>query len=291
MGAAVIEAVTQPGGFSPGLAARLRLENQGRVFVKAVSGDRNPDSPAIHRREAAIAAALPASVPAPRFLWSYDDGNWVALAFEDIQGRPPILPWRSDELQRVLAAITDLVEGLTPSPIKVVSIGDRLHHQFQGWRLLKAAADSGDDLQDLPLFAWEHLAEAADLESQWEEAAVGRTLVHFDLRADNLLVSSDRILVVDWPHASIGAGWLELAQILPSIAMQGGPKPWEIFDSHPLGRNAPPQAVTAVVAALTGYFLQRSRLPAPPGLPTLRAFQREQGYPALEWLKQRTGWN
>src|SRR3984893_2675291 len=83
---------------------------------------------------------------------------------------------------------------------------------------------------------------------------------------------------------------MECLQILPSIAMQGGPKPWEIFDSHPLGRNAPERKVSAVLAAVAGYFIRQSRLRAPPGLPTLRAFQRDQGIPAVEWLMRRTGW-
>jgi hypothetical protein len=36
LGGRVLEAVTQPGGFSPGAAARLRLADGRRVFVKAV---------------------------------------------------------------------------------------------------------------------------------------------------------------------------------------------------------------------------------------------------------------
>lgn len=244
----------------------------------------------MHRREAQIAAALHATVPTPRFLWSYDDGDWVALAFEDVDGLHPHLPWRPDELRRVLDAITDLVESLTPSPVATITIGERLHDMFKGWRWLRRAAASGDELLALPVWARRHLDELAALESDWEAASAGTTLLHFDLRADNMLLTADRVVVVDWPHASIGAGWMELAQILPSIAMQGGPRPWEVFDTHPLGRAAPAERVTAVLAALSGYFLQRSLLPAPPGLPTLRAFQRDQGIPALEWLQQRTGW-
>lgn len=286
----VVEALTQPAGFSPGLAARLRLANGERVFIKAVGGSRNPDSPAMHRREAAIAAALPAGVPTPRFLWSYDDGDWVALAFEDVDGRHPQLPWRRDELERVLDAIADLIASLTPSPIEVTSVGQRLHRLFQGWRRLHRAAAEGQDLGDLPDWPQRHLAELAELESGWEEAAEGLTLIHCDLRADNILLTQEKALFVDWPHASLGAGWVDLVEILPSVAMQGGPKPWEIFDHHPLALTAPSEAVTAVLAAFTGYFLYGSRLPAPPGLPTLRAFQRDQAMPALEWLMRRTGW-
>jgi aminoglycoside phosphotransferase (APT) family kinase protein len=291
LGSIVTESVTQPGGFSPGVAARLRLADGRRAFVKAISTMPNPDSPAMHRREARIAAALPASVPSPRFLWSYDDGDWVAIAFEDVDGRTPVTPWRPQELDRVLDALTQLVESLTPSPIAVETIAERLHEPLQGWRTLEAAARTKrDDLTGMPDWARRNLERLATLESQWEAASAGETLLHFDLRADNILLTEDRVLVVDWPHASLGAGWMELLQILPSVAMQGGPRPWEIFDSHPLGRTAPNRAVTAVLAAVAGYFVRQSRLPPPPGLPTLRAFQRDQGIPAVEWLMRRTGW-
>jgi hypothetical protein len=55
-------------------------------------------------------------------------------------------------------------------------------------------------------------------------------------------------------------------------------------------RAADPDTVDAVIAALAGYFTQRSHLPPPPGLPTLRAFQAAQGEIARRWLARRTGW-
>jgi hypothetical protein len=92
LGGPVVEAVTQPGGFSPGLAVRLRLADGRRAFVKAVGPDPNPDSAAIHRSEARTMASLPHSAPAPRLLWSLDRHGWVALAFEDVDGLHPTSP-------------------------------------------------------------------------------------------------------------------------------------------------------------------------------------------------------
>jgi hypothetical protein len=82
------------GGFSPG--ATSVLEWPGRaMFVKAVGSELNPDSPAMHRREAVISAALPTSPRLPRLVDTYDDGDWVALAFDAVAGRPPRHPWRA----------------------------------------------------------------------------------------------------------------------------------------------------------------------------------------------------
>lgn len=68
LGESVIEACTQTGGLSPGMAARLRTPSGRRVFVKAVGPEPNTRSPGFYRREAAIAALLPTSLPTPRLL-------------------------------------------------------------------------------------------------------------------------------------------------------------------------------------------------------------------------------
>lgn len=85
LGDRVVEAVSQPGGFSPGTADRVRTAGGRRAFVKAVSPAQNDRSPGLHRTEALIAAALPPAAPAPRLLGSYDDGDWVALVFTDVE--------------------------------------------------------------------------------------------------------------------------------------------------------------------------------------------------------------
>lgn len=287
----MIEAVTQPLGFSPGAAARLRLEGGQRAFVKAVGPEPNPDSPDIHRAEARIAAALPESTPAPRLLGSFDQDGWVILLFEDIAGDMPAQPWVPDELGRVLAALADLAETLTPAPVDAPVAAERLDAQFRGWRDLDAAwRRDGDDLTGLDPWAGRHLAALAELEAGWSVAVEGDALVHSDLRADNILLTGDRVVVVDWPWACVAAPWFDLLGFLPSVRMQGGPPPETIFDAHPVAADADAGAVTAVLAALTGYFVWQSRLPAPPGLPTVRAFQAAQGEVALAWLRKRTRW-
>ncbi|WP_055483840.1 aminoglycoside phosphotransferase family protein [Sphaerimonospora mesophila] len=289
LGDRVAQAITQRGGFSPGVAARLRLAGGGRAFVKAVGPRPNPRTPDIHRAEARVAAALPAGVPAPRLLTAFDRDGWVVLLFEDVEGRMPAQPWVPGELALVLDALADLAEALTPAPVHLPPAAERFDDQFRGWRRL--AADDGDPAAALDPWVVRHLPRLVELEESWGRAAEGVTLAHADMRADNLLLTADgRMLVVDWPHACLAAPWFDLLGMLPSVTMQGGPPPAEVFDGHPVAKGADPDAVTAVLAAMTGYFLQRGLLPPPPGLPTLRAFQLAQGRAALEWLRQRTGW-
>jgi hypothetical protein len=98
------------------------------------------------------------------------------------------------------------------------------------------------------------------------------------------------VVAVDWPWACVGAAWVDLLLLLPSVTMQGGPDPEATFAAHPVAAGADPEAVTTALAALAGFLVGDARLPPPPGLPTLRAFQLGQGLVALDWLRRRTGW-
>jgi hypothetical protein len=100
LGAAVVEARTQEGGCSPGCAARLRLANGSAAFVKALSVELHRDSVELYRCEAAAMPHLTAGLPVPRLLDIYDDGEWVALLYEDIDGRHPAGSSRHPGLRR-----------------------------------------------------------------------------------------------------------------------------------------------------------------------------------------------
>jgi aminoglycoside phosphotransferase (APT) family kinase protein len=294
-GAAVIEARTQPGGFSPGLAARVRCADGARWFVKAASAELNPDTPRLHRREAMVLAdldplILAGQLPVPRLRGTAEQGPWFALVVDDVDGRQPAVPWRAHELGLVLGALDQLAEALTPAPATVLStvpaIGGYLGADFSGWRAL--ARTPGD----VRLDPWSraHLAELAALEATWAAHAAGDTLLHADIRADNLLVTAkgagggDRVMVVDWPHACRGAAFVDLVAFAPSVAMQGGPGPAELMARSRAGRNVSREPLAAVVCAVAGYFTERSLQPPPPGLPTVRRFQAAQGEVARRWL-------
>jgi aminoglycoside phosphotransferase (APT) family kinase protein len=290
LGAQVVEAVSQAGGFSPGAAARLRLADGQRVFAKALGPAVNPDSPAIYRREARITAALPPAAPAPRLLWSYDEGEagWIVLLFADIDGRQPAQPWRHNELGQVLAALADLGAALTPSPLPEAVAGtasEEFASHICGWRRLRDEQPA--ELAALDPWAAAHLEALIALEQRSPAAVAGNTLLHFDVRADNVLLTDQQVWFVDWPHARIGAAWVDAVLLAPSVTMQGGPPPDEVLARHPAAAGADADAVTAAIVAFAGYLTQRGLQPPPPGLPTLRAFQAAQGIVAREWVARR----
>jgi hypothetical protein len=290
-GAEVTSEISATTGFSPGFASVLELGDGTRVFVKAVSPEQNPDSPGLARKEIVVAAALPSTIAAPPLLWSDDDGTWVLLGFAAVDGVAPRLPWDPAELRRVLGALTDLAEAGTPAPSGLPDVTADMTVLMRGWEHL--AADGGA-LDQVVAVVRQHgpwVRENLDTLIGWAAdgpaAGAGDTLVHSDLRADNVLLSATRVWLIDWPHAcSGGARWSDLLWMLPSIAMQDGGDPDAIFWGHPNAAGADRDAVRAVLAGITGYFLREAVQPPPPGLTNLRPFQLAQGVAALDWLRR-----
>ena len=284
-GSPVVRARTQPGGFSPGVAARVACADGSRYFVKAVSAEVNRRSVEIHRQEREVLTALEPVIladglPVPRLRGSVDLDSWVALILDDVDGRHPAEPWNRRELSRVTAALDRLAGALTPSPIAVPAIGEMYARAFTGWRRL-AQSPSQDGLDP---WSRSRLDDLAALEATWPAYAAGDTLLHTDVRADNILLSGGDVVIVDWPHACRGAAFVDHVFFAPSVAIQGGPEPADLLVMSAAGRSADPQQLAAMVCALSGYFTCQSLRPPPAGLPTLRAFQAAQGEVTRRWL-------
>jgi hypothetical protein len=276
------------GGFSPGCCTVLEMADGRSVFVKAVGAELNEDSPRIHRREGAITAALPPLPQLPRLIDTYDDGEWVGLAFEAVAGALPVHPWNDSELTVVLENLATLHEVLTPCPIEdMVSASVRERGMLSGWHSLATSGELHARLDEWPL---RHLDRLVELESQALDAVSGETLIHGDLRADNMLINGATTVFVDWPHASRGAPVRDVVGWAASVALEGGPDPETLLSRYRLASWTEPEATTAVVAGVTGYFAHHALLPPPAGLPTLRAFQDAQGRVMIDWLRHRTRW-
>jgi aminoglycoside phosphotransferase (APT) family kinase protein len=185
-------------------------------------------------------------------------------------------------------ALDALHDALTPNPVQdAPSAVDRLQHLFGGWAALAALARPPEGLD-----AWSvrHLDRLAALESGWRDAVAGPTLLHLDVRSDNLLVTSGGVVFVDWPHACVGVPVLDLVAWAPSVALEGGPAPEGLVALSESASRVDRGVLAVLVAAFGGFLVEHSLRPPPPGLPTLRSFQAAQGEVALAWLRRLTEW-
>ena len=274
-------------GFSPGFAGIVTFADGSRLFLKVMSGTRDPWSIEFNRREAAVLASLPESVAAPRLQWTFEDDEWLIIAVEAVDGdhvRPASDPAHAQAMWDVFSRLAEV-----PAPSGLVPFHEYLHDLFNRWQTLAEAPDRDARLASLgDERAW--IESHLDVLVEWERAGIdaskGDALVHGDLRADNALITADGIVVVDWPHATRGAPWLDLLGYLPSYEMYGGGSARDAFRAHPLARGVSETAERAMVAAVAGYLVVESTEPPMPALPGIREFQRAQALPALNWLRQ-----
>ena len=283
LGSPVVGATTQTGGFSPGSADRVRTADGRRAFVKAVSAEANEASPGLHRREGAVLGALPGDAPVPRLLGVHDDGTWVALVCSDVEGRHPALPWRSPELEATRAAYAVLTDVPVAGALAdLPGTGEQYAHDLAGWERLLAEPDP-----DLDPWAATHLDRLATSAARSERVLEGDRLVHGDTRADNLLVRPDGdVVVVDWPWATRGPAWFDVVCLLINVTLNDpGAEVEELV--HRWLPEVADEDVDTLLVGLAGYFVDVARRPDPPGLPTVRAFQRAQGVAVLRWVRRR----
>ena len=137
LGSRVVRAENQPGGFSPGAAARCVLADGRRCFIKAVSSQQNLDSPELHRQEAFVSTRLPAGLPVPKLRAVVDAEGWVVLVFDEIDGTPPPSPWTLPDLAATFVALDDLAAAATPCPVAgLPTFAERHVISFSYWRRL-----------------------------------------------------------------------------------------------------------------------------------------------------------
>lgn len=285
LGSPVVAAASQPGGFSPGSADRVVTADGARAFVKAVSTRQNPHSPGLHRREGEVLAALQ-DVPggaqvAPALLGVHDDGDWVALVVEDVEGRHP-LPWTDEGLAATLATLSTVAEVRAPDGWE--GLETSLEAEMSRWEVV-----AEDPPADLDPWLAERLDVLHDLATRTIPRMAGDRVAHTDVRADNLLLQPDgRVRVVDWPWATRGAPWADAAMLLLNVRWAGDldVRP-HLPALHDLGAEA--EDVVGMVAGLTGFCLDAARRPPDPGLPTLRTFQAEQARAGVSLLRELWG--
>ncbi|GGO01451.1 phosphotransferase [Nocardia rhizosphaerihabitans] len=284
LGARVRSALTQPGGFSHGLAARLFLDNDQVMFAKAL----NIDDPLItmYRTEATTAARLPPQVPAPKLLATIETDGWLITIFENISGSHPRIE-DPVELAAMLDAVEQMSQALSPTPLlDVPSIDDLYGAKLTGWRHF---AEHGPPA-DLNEWSRHNLDRLADLEITWAAAAAGDTLLHTDLRPDNMRLRPEgAVAIVDWAWPCTGAAWVDLVMFAPAIVAKGiDPDP--ILATHTVTRDTDPTSINALLCGLTGYWANACRQPPPPRAPQLREHRARAELVTTHWLRHRLSW-
>jgi Phosphotransferase enzyme family len=284
LGSPVASARSQPGGFSPGVAARLVTAAGARAFVKAIATSRHAETAALHRGESRAMRAIPPGPAMPRLYASYDDGDWVALLLEDIEGRHPV-PWTLADVHRVITAISQRASTFTPSPWpEAPRLEDAPRMRTRWWAL--AAEDQ------LPGWVRAHRGQLIALEERVPVAVRGQTLCHRDVLAENILLTpADGVVFVDWAWASQGAAWIDTMNLFCCIATdQTDIDVDALISASPQTRDIEPGILTGYLANTAGSAHVKAEQTGPHNIPALQAFRLRRAAALLGWLQRRTRW-
>ena len=275
LGSPIVATQEMTGGMSPGCATRIRCADGRRAFVKAVGSPLNPDSPSIFRREVAVLTLL-GSDP----LWadleaSYDDGDWVGLLLEDVEGDHPDLS--DDDTMNCLLEGTEALGVVLRERVPSPDATAHNLYDFGDIAMRWAASIAEIDVLDgVPVPDW--IRDDADgWQSRVAELAEYETpaLLHFDLRDDNLVQRPDGSLVfVDWGQAMVGPAWID-----PLLArLERAEDRWfdEALSSSPALVAAGDDAVTAWLVGFATHMAVRTVTALDVGLPMLGAFRRTE---------------
>ena len=143
-------------------------------------------------------------------------------------------------------------------------------------------------LPDVSAWAALNLDMLCELEQTGLAAARGETLVHFDALPHNILLADHQVLFVDWPHARLGAPFIDLLTVLASagdteIDLDA------LLARQPVTAGSSPARWTPCLRRSPGSGWQAGSTELPSALRPIAAAKRTLGRSALSWLQRRLG--
>jgi hypothetical protein len=208
----------------------------------------------------------------PEVLGFDDDGLRPVLALEDLSsaGWPP--PWSEERVAAVRSALAAISATAPPA-----------HLNRQGLSTGPNWADIAADPE--PFLAlglcsdsWLDASLPTLIEASAAAPLPGESLVHMDVRSDNLCFLDGGAIVIDWNHARIANADLDIACWLPSLHAEGGPPPESILPDAP-----------GLAAWVAGFFCAHAGGGPLPEAPHVRPLQLMQSRTALPWAARALG--
>jgi hypothetical protein len=247
------------------------LANGRRVFVKAARGDLTA---AWLRREHEVYAHLRGRF-IPKLEAFDDDPVYPVLVLEDLSDADWEIRWNPERVSLVRSALAEL--AASDPPPNTQPVREAFPQLFRGWHVVR---DDPEPFLSTGIRspAWLEQALPTLTAAADSVRADGDDVLHLDVRSDNLCFRDGAAILVDWNWCTTGNAALDVAAWLPSLANEGGPKPWEVLP-----------AAGDYAAFLTGVWAAVVGLPPPPTAPTVRTGQRRQLEAALVWWEHEFG--
>jgi hypothetical protein len=247
------------GGFTAARRGLVTLSDGRRAFAKGATND---PTEFWLRTEHNVYTHLRGSFM-PRLLGWDESGERPVLLLEDLSGArwPP--PWRPGDEALVIAALDEL--HAAPAPPGLPGAEDEFADSWQD-----VVADPKPFLSlGLVSAAWLVANLGALQDASRRAMLAGSSVVHLDIRSDNLCFQEGRVLIVDWNWVALGNPAIDAQFWLPSLVLEGGDPPRELEPDY--------------AARILGFFAARAGLPTIPDAPGVRPIQLAQLKVVLPW--------
>lgn len=259
-----IDDIDGAGGYTPALRRIATLADGSTVFVKAAVNELTAGWLAKERHSYESLGPRP-------FLPRYVGCDGGVLVLEDLRRGywPP--PWREGDVDRVVDGLAALAAQAPPADADDLDAAAR--GMLTRW---SSVAESPEAFLALGLCTREWFDRSIDtiVEAEADGTLDGDSLVHFDMRSDNLCLVDDRLVVVDWNGTARGRADFDLHCLAQSVHAEGGPPPEVLV----------PNADPSLVAMLTGYFAFYAPQAPIPDAPRVRQIQLVQLRVCLPWM-------
>lgn len=241
----------------------MLLDNGTSVFMKVAT---NENTIGWLRDEAKVYGSIHGDF-LPKFI-GWDDGEFPLIVLEDLSAGTWSWEWSHGYIQRVLNTLDKVANTQLPQDFPELTW---MSEKLTGWQ---EVAEDPSGFLGLGLVSADWLQRALPTLMQAESTATleGNSLVHFDVRSDNICFYGDRTLLIDWNWACRGNPKVDLIFWLPSLYAEGGPPPWEIALDEP-----------ELIAAVAGYYAAQTPKPVHKQGGAIRQLQLSMLKSALPW--------
>jgi fructosamine-3-kinase len=300
-GSEIVGAEIVWGGYSPSATFKITFKNGKNVFCKGVHPRQTQFGKDAFLSEKAVYESGVVAEFHPRYYGCVEGEDWNLLFLEDLSHGSLELPWSRVNAFAVIEKLAHFHQRFfqkeMPQWIPVVSESPIFYKTFRERFWFELSSDtkalksfvsymeeSGVDSRWLR----EVLPQFVDLETKIIDLGGPKTLLHFDLRSDNILFVDSEPVFLDWPFLSYGSPAYDLV-FFASCFGEGGPHPDEMLAHYEArsGFKVNPADIQILIAFFTGFFADRVQEPPPPELPRLRGVQKLQLVALLEWAKSR----
>ena len=247
----------------------MQFENGSTAFVKHATDERTAQWLTSERR---ICELVQESF-LPKFI-GWDGREFPILILEDISAGHTAPPWSEEYVDRVFRLLDTLAAVKMPDNFPALV---NYAEPFNGWQEI---ARNRSPFSKLGLVSAEWLERALPvlIEAETGIDLTGDSLVHTDMRSDNICFHQDHTLLVDWNWACKGNPKFDLISWLPSLHAEGGPPPWEFTLDEP-----------KLIAMQAGYLARRASRPPMNQPASIRQLQLAQLRSALPWAAKALG--